>query len=86
MSKVMHITVTIELPDDEWNEAAQKVALKPAWDAFATALTEAGIQFKGSMDTVSVRAKRAKTATSTTRGRRPRIAAVQGADVPPEAA
>ncbi len=65
------------------------MALKPAWDAFAAALTEAGIQFKGAMDTVSVRAKRAKTTpsgTGATRGRKPRIAAVQGADVPPEAA
>lgn len=61
MPKLMHISVAIELPADEWEEARQKVALHPLWTEFIGALNAAGIKFQNAIDTVETRTKPAAT-------------------------
>lgn len=59
MPRVMHIGVSVDLPNDEWEDARQKIALKPIYDEFVAALTAAGIKFTSSLNSSSLRTKAA---------------------------
>lgn len=70
--KVMHISIAIDLPANEWDEAAAKIAIKPVYDAFVRSLADAGIAFRGAIDTVETRAKPAAANGGAKRGRKPK--------------
>ena len=70
MPKVMNINIAIELPSDEWEEAAHKVALRPVVNECLKSLNEAGIVFTSVMSTGETRAKTAPTGAK--RGRKPK--------------
>lgn len=83
MPKVMNINIAIELSSDEWEEAEQKVALKPARDQFVAALNAAGIQFKIDTVTDGVWAQIAPIGVKR-RGRKPKLQAVPTLPAPPD--
>ncbi len=72
MPRVMHIGVSVDLPNDEWEDARQKIALKPIYDEFVAALTAAGIKFTSSLNSSSLRTKPAATAANGRPRGRPR--------------
>jgi hypothetical protein len=77
MSRQLHISVAIELPADEWQEARHKCALKPVLDQFTDGLAAAGIKFATKIDTCDVKAKRADAGVK--RARKPRVVAPEAA-------
>lgn len=91
--KQMHASVTIDLPAEEFAEAEAKLKVKPMWEAFLKALTDAGIDHEAKRETVETRAKAARTGAKP--GRKPRqptafpqqsLAPANSEDNPPEAA
>jgi hypothetical protein len=74
MPKVMTIVVAIEFPSDEWEEAAQKVALKPLVEKFTADLNTAGVSFEINTTTSDVKGK----GPGAKRGRKPKLPAVPG--------
>lgn len=81
MPKIMHVEVAISLPADEFEEAAAKLKIKPAFDTFVTALRDAGVKFDQELKTLETRAKPA-TGTGARRGRKPRAQSADGAQQP----
>lgn len=73
MPKTMYANVAIDLPTDEFEEAATKVKIKPAFDAFLSALHDAGVTFAHELKTLETRAKPATAGAR--RGRKPRVKA-----------
>ncbi|MFZ0711384.1 MAG: hypothetical protein WAM53_15210, partial [Terrimicrobiaceae bacterium] len=69
----MHISVSIELPADEWEEARQKVAMHPIYTGFREALNSAGIKFDDKLETFETRAKPAASAPGAKRGRKAKV-------------
>ncbi len=67
----MHANVCIDLPADEFEEAAGKLKVKPVWDAFLKALLDAKIVHVAKLETIESRAKPV-TLASKRRGR-PRL-------------
>lgn len=63
----MHVLAVIQLPDDEFEEAAAKVALKQAYDAIHNILTEAKVTFTLKHETLRV-----KPQPKAKRGRKPK--------------
>lgn len=59
--KQMHASVCIELPTDEFDEAAAKLKVKPIWEAFLKALLDCDIAAETKLETVETRAKPATT-------------------------
>ena len=51
MPKIMHIAVRLELDTNEWTEAVQKVAIKPIYEQFITALDAAGVRHEATIGT-----------------------------------
>ena len=72
MPKQLHLSVAIELPADEWEEARQKMAVHPAWTEFLGALNAAGVQSEAKVDCCEVRAKRSDSGKAH-RTRKPRL-------------
>lgn len=79
--KVMHISIAIDLPADEWDEAAAKIAIKPVYDVFVRSLADAGIAYRGVIDTVETRAKPVAANGGAKRGRKPKRPVAEGAVV-----
>lgn len=70
MPKTVNINIAIELTGDEFEEAAQMVALKPAYDQIVAALEAAGVKFTPSLGSGSKRTRpAAATANGKPRGR-----------------
>lgn len=55
--KQMHASVCIDLPADEFEEAAAKLKMKPIWEAFGEALAETGLVYLVKLETLETRAK-----------------------------
>lgn len=55
--KQMHASICVDLPADEFEEAAAKLKVKPMWDAFLKALLDAKIAHVAKLETIESRAK-----------------------------
>lgn len=77
MPKIMHASVAIDLPADEFEEAVTKLKVKPAWDNFLKALKEAGVNCKHELLTNETKAKAASNGAK--RGRPAKVTAAVGA-------
>ncbi len=68
--KTMHASVCIDLPADEFAEAAAKLQVRPIWEAFLAELINTKIIHTSKLETLETRAKPATTGVK--RGRKPK--------------
>ena len=68
----MYCSVCIDLPADEFEEAAAKVQIKPLWEALIAGLQATGLAHHMKLETLEVRAKRSDIG-KTRPARKPRL-------------
>lgn len=68
--KQLHAAIAIDLPADQFEEAAAKLAFKAPWDAFLDGLVSVNIKHTVQLDTTEVRTKTLPTGAK--RGRKPK--------------
>jgi hypothetical protein len=72
--KQMYAGVCIDLPADEFAEAAAKLQVKPLWEAFMAGLEEIQVTHAAKLETIETKAKPATTGAR--RGRKPKAPAL----------
>ncbi len=72
MPRQMHASIAVDLSLDQFEEAAEKLKLKPLWDQFLSGLTDANIKHVAKLETIETRAKPATNGTRAPRTRRTR--------------
>jgi len=66
--KMLHASVSIELPEEMFEAAQQTVKFSPLWQSLTKGLDAAGIKYKAQVDTSETRAR----PTGARRGRKPK--------------
>jgi hypothetical protein len=67
--KQMHASVCIDLPSDEFDEAAAKLKVKPLWEAFLKALIDGAIVAETTLETIETMARPSAKLHGAKRGR-----------------
>lgn len=73
MPKQLHIRLRVDLRDDDWG--VEKATIKPLYDQFKQALTDAGIVFVDEAKTSESRPRKPKLASVETTTAAPPVAA-----------
>jgi hypothetical protein len=82
MPRQMHASIAVDLNSDEFEEAAEKLKIRPIWEKLITELTAAGIKFIHKRETIETRAKPATNGTRAPRRTKAQMQADKAASAP----